>query len=413
MDKPKIKVFWYSDFLCPTGFGNVAEEIVHRLYKTGKYEFTVLGINFKGEPYHLPDSPYFHLKNIPVHPAEYRGDILGQQRLINFLASTDIDLLFVLQDTFNMAQLAKPLQALRAAKKYKHIYYFPVDGDLTSDWVNNSIKIADYPVAYTKYGVSQVKKYTDIELPIIYHGVDTDTFYPLNKKERDKFRKMYLKASPSDFVITNVNRNTVRKDFPRTIITWLQLRKEFKNVKLYLHADVKDHVGYDLARFIKQHVPSILENDIIYPDPEFMKKLSMPKKAMRSIYGMSDAVISTSLGEGWGLSTTEAMACMVPVVMPKHTSMVEIIGSKCERGYLASCSNFCVLQQHDNYQLRPMVDVDDMVRQIRSIITQPEVAAAKTEQAYKWVKANCDWDKIAKKWDSIFTEAYEAKTNQQ
>ena len=35
----KIKVLWWSDFLRHTGFGNVAEEIVSRLQKTGKYAY--------------------------------------------------------------------------------------------------------------------------------------------------------------------------------------------------------------------------------------------------------------------------------------------------------------------------------------------------------------------------------------
>jgi glycosyltransferase involved in cell wall biosynthesis len=305
-----------------------------------------------------------------------------------------------------MARLAGPLQAIRSAKKWKYIYYFPVDGDLAPEWVNNSVAVADYPVAYTKYGQQQVKKCAGLKVPYIYHGVDTKVFYPLTKKERDEFRASFLKAKPRDFVVTNVNRNTARKDIPRTIIAWRELKKKVRNAKLYLHMDMTDPVGYDLLTFVKHHMPPEIEDDIIYPDPGFMKRLGLPKQAMRSIYGASDVVISTSLGEGWGLSTTEAMAFKVPVVMPKHTSSTEIIGENGLRGHLADCDNFYVLRQHDNYQERPLVSVPDLNSRIRNVAANPAIAKKKVDAAYRWVKQNCDWDKIAEQWDAIFTKAY-------
>ena len=45
---------------------------------------------------------------------------------------------------------------------------------------------------------------------------------------------------------------------------------------------------------------------------------------MRSLYGAADLLLTTSLGEGWGLPVTEALACGTPVVVPMHTSLMEI-----------------------------------------------------------------------------------------
>jgi glycosyltransferase involved in cell wall biosynthesis len=402
-----IKVLWYSDFLVPTGFGNVAEEILSRLLKTGKYKFTVIGINYDGTPYDIPDSPYYRLKGVPVHPAEFRGDMLGRQRLLNFLARADIDVLFALQDTFNMSHMDGPLRAVRAAKKWKYIYYFPVDGPLNKEWVDKAVCTADYPVVYTKFGLEEVRMHDEsTKIPTIYHGVDRDVFYPMDPKERREFRKTFLKATDKNFVVTNVNRNTVRKDLPRTILAWRHLRQRLRRAKLYLHTDVSDPAGYDLERFIKLHIPPEMQDDISYPDPLFMRKFGMPKEAMRNIYGASDVVVSTSLGEGWGLSTTEAMACKVPVIMPMHTSSIEIVGDDEQRGWLAPCENHFVLQQHDNYQIRPLVSHYDLMCKMLEVSANPGIVEEKTEAAYTWVKRRCNWDEIAKQWDALFTRAH-------
>ena len=42
------------------------------------------------------------------------------------------------------------------------------------------------------------------------------------------------------------------------------------------------------------------------------------------MYNAADLYLTTSLGEGWGLGVTEAMACHTPVAMPRHTSLAEI-----------------------------------------------------------------------------------------
>lgn len=401
-----IKVLWYSDFLIHTGFGNVAEEILSRLHLTKKYDFTVLGINYFGEPYNTIESPYYHLRDIVVHPAEYNKDPLGSEKLINFLKKDRYDVLFVLQDVFNMSPLSDTLRTIRAEKGFKYIFYFPVDGPMEPEWVYRGVKIADYPVAYTNYGADEIYKH-DPKLPldIILHGVDTDVFYPLTDSERSTFRRQYFGAEPDEFVVTNVNRNQVRKDIPRTIVTWVQLKKRVPKSKLYLHMHIREQVGYDIPLLIKKLVPVNWRNDVICPNPASFGLHGFTKKTLRKIYGASDVVMSTTIGEGFGLSTVESAACRTPIVMPRHTALVEIVGANEERGYLADCSNFTILQNHDGYRVRPLVDVNSLADKIAHVYENSKEAKEKAEAAFVWVKENCNWDKIVAKWDKIFESA--------
>jgi glycosyltransferase involved in cell wall biosynthesis len=392
----KKRILWYSDFLCPTGFGNVAEAIVSRL--KDKYAFTVLGINHFGEPYNIPGHPYYHLRDIPVYPARDERDYLGRQKLLDVLHAGRFDTLFILQDTFNLVPLLEPIEAARADFIFNYVLYFPVDADLDADWVQ-VIEQADRPVAYTKYGQQKALEH-GLQVPYIYHGVDLDIFKPLLPAERTFCRAQYMSADDKDFIITNVNRNQHRKDLPRTILAFVQIKKQIPKAKLYLHTEVDNRSGHDLEHFVKIVVPEEMRNSIILPNPEQMRGFGVSTEIMRRIYCCSDVVISTSRGEGWGLSTTEAMACKVPVVMPRHTSFVEIVGQNEERGTLVSCNEIDVNIQ-DNNRIRPVVDIDDLVQMVRDVYDLPEQHQQTAEEASVWVREHCDWNKIAAQWDEI------------
>ena len=65
----KIKLLFFGDTPSGnTGFSTVSKNILKRLYATGKYDITVVGINYFGDPHDLP---------YKIYPAAYnqQGDI--------------------------------------------------------------------------------------------------------------------------------------------------------------------------------------------------------------------------------------------------------------------------------------------------------------------------------------------------
>jgi glycosyltransferase involved in cell wall biosynthesis len=393
----KQKILWYSDFCVPTGFGNVAEAIVSRL--KDKYDFTVLGINYYGDPYNIPDHPYYHLKDIPVFPAADAEDYLGRQKLLNLLHRGQFDILFILQDTFNLVPFLEPLEDARKDKGFKYVLYYPVDAYLDEAWAKVVVQ-ADQAVAYTWHGRNQTALH-GVDVPYIYHGTDTNVFYPLTENERAFCRGMYLKASPEDFIITNVNRNQHRKDITRTILAFMKMCQHIPKAKLYLHTNLKSKSGHDLEYFINIHVPPEIRSRIVLPDPETIDRGGVSQEILRRLYCCSDVVISTSRGEGWGLSCTEAMACGVPVVMPRHTSFPEIVSPGEERGLLADCNEIDV-NTLDNERVRPVVSIEHLVEQVQRVYENPKAAQERAAAALDWVQEYCDWDKIAAQWEEIF-----------
>jgi len=383
------KILWYSDFLVNTGFGNVSENIIERIMDN--FAIESLAVNWFGEPQNKKDSIYYKFRNIPVVQAKNQFDPFGRSKFINILIKENYDTVFILQDLFNLTEITEELKCIKAKKNFKYVLYAPLDSTVKQSW-RDVIKTADVPVVYTNWA----KKQLNMDCRVIYHGVDK-SFLKLSRQNILNFKNEYFGIKDQDILITNVNRNQQRKDLTKTIAAFDIFHKNTnQNSYLYLHCNWKDESGIDLSDFIKTYYPDLIER-IIRP------KRPLTKDGLNYVYNASDLVVSSTLGEGWGLSTTEAMACGVPVLIPDNTTAREILGEG-ERGYLCKCGNnqsLMVSLNFDNNLLRPAVDVQDMAEKMELILNSKKEVGQKVCSAIKWVNENCNWDKIAKEWSDL------------
>ena len=398
----KIKVLAYCDApTCATGFGTVSRNIFEALYKTGRYDIDILGINYWGDPHNFP-------YRIWPTGTNSEKDPYGRQKVVNMVPQMDFDLLFFLQDTFIMNFLPTLVPHLKAnrQKPFKSICYYPIDSILKPEWGKN-IDVIDTLVAYCEFGKQETLKTLPDkkDIAVINHGVNVNDYYPLSTNEIKAFRERYFGSQASKFIITNLNRNQQRKDIPRTLMAFKKFREIVPDSILYLHMSMKDQ-GWDLPEVCKG-MGFDISKDVIFPQ-NFGPNQGYPKHIVNALYNISDVVISTTTGEGWGLSWIEAMAAKTSVIMPDNTSMSEIITE--DKGYLvksgSNASLFSILP-HDNEVLRPLVDVDDLVDKLVYVYNNREEAAQKAENAYKWIVEDMNWQKgIAKQWVKIFDESY-------
>lgn len=423
----KIKVLFYGDFLQSTGFGNVAMNLLRRLNKTGKYQFEVLAINYDGTPINDPESRYYEFKDMVIHPAanllKGQTDFMGTHKLVEMLQAAKFDVLFALQDVFNMVKYKNLISEVKHVTGAKYLFYFPVDGKIRKEWVEFGMKIPDKAVTYTDFGVKEVAK-VDEEfaktLEALPHGFDRETFFPIPEEERKNVRKLFFKTEDDDeFIITNVNRNQPRKDMVRCIRMFDKFVKDNPKIKtrLYLHCRPEDTHGINLPLFATEYCSKETVDKISFPQVEVMAGDGFSDDVMRQIYCASDLVISTTLGEGFGLSIGEAMSCGTPVMMPRNTAVTYQIGEKEERGYLVgsgSDDNLWHLNVQDNNVLRPLTDIVEGAEKLKHIFDNKEERSEKAKNAFKWVK-KLDWDKIAGRFEEILDElgkeAIETKEN--
>jgi glycosyltransferase involved in cell wall biosynthesis len=374
----------------------------------------VIGINYFGEPY---DHEEWSIKVMPAyqftkrHIEEY-DDFFGRQRIIDELSTGQYDILFTLQDPFLIATTGKVIAQVRdqlkeaGRKSFKWIYYYPVDGNQRTEWIQNAVELADYPVAYTEYGKSETIKYAlnkDLRVDVIPHGTDTSIFYKMARPESRKFKREIFGGLVKDkFLITNVNRNQRRKAIWRTLQVFADFKKRCNDAILYLHMQAVDDGG-DFVVMAK-HLGLTAGEDVLYLPT--LGDSGVPTEVLNTIYNVSDVIISTTLGEGWGLTTTEAMATKTPVIMPKNTSLVEICANN--RGILVDCDETINLGNQDLQQFRPLVNVKKFSDALFDVYSNPGKYNEMVENAYNWVK-ELTWDKIGEKWITLFAEASQAQ----
>jgi glycosyltransferase involved in cell wall biosynthesis len=399
----KIKILAYCDApTCATGFATVSRNILNGLYATGKYDIDILGINYWGEPHNFP---------FRIWPTGINNDRdpYGRKKVFQQILQMDFDLLFFLQDTFILDFLPELHNKLREQnKKFKSICYYPVDGTPKESWLHN-VNACDYLVAYSEFGKEEsIKSLPIIKTPmVIPHGVNTKDYFPINKNDVSAFRAHFFGAQSNKFIFTNLNRNQQRKDIPRTIAAFAEFHKEIPQSLLYLHMAKKDQ-GWDLPEVVEAYDLNITE-DVIFPE-NFGPNQGYPRNIVNMIYNASDCVISTTLGEGWGLSWIEAMAAKTPVIMPRNTAMIENITE--DRGWLVNSGSnpsLFTIVPNDNEVVRPLVDVEDMVRAMRAVYFDTEEARKRANNAYNWIATKMDWENsIIPKWQMAFDTAYKS-----
>lgn len=400
----KIKLLFYGDSpTVSTGFGTVSRNILMGLHATGKYDIKVLGVNMWGDPHPYP---------FPIWPIGIgSNDPYGRQRAFDMMARNfDYDVLFLFQDSFILESLvATGLDKLRQTKSFVSMSYFPIDGIPKKSWID-CMNMIDVPVTYTEFGkMESILACPSIsnKLKVIPHGVNIKDFYPLPEEATASFRKQYFGKHADKFIVTNLNRNQQRKDIPRTLLAFKHFKQRRPNSALYLHMATKDQ-GWDLSEVCKG-MGLQLGEDVLMPGANFGPNQGFPISVVNQIYNASDVVISTTVGEGFGLSTVEAMACRTPLIFPRNTALTEIIGADEERGYLiasgATPNDFTVLP-NDNEVLRPLASVTELVEKLMFVYDNSDAAKAKADAAYTWVTSNLIWDRhIVPMWDELIMKA--------
>jgi glycosyltransferase involved in cell wall biosynthesis len=408
----KLEVLVYADsVLASTGFSTVSRNLLRILYATGKYNFTCIGINHDGSPYDQQKYPYaIHPAVSPLSMNKVYEDVYGRQKFIDFARTGNFDLVFMLQDTFIVESFLPTMLEMRdklpKEKKFPIIYYFPIDGEPKKSWIENTVAMVDFPVTYTEYAKKECLKHVPglDRMPIIYHGVDKSTFFPLPANVVADFRKQFFPKHSDKFIVLNVNRNQPRKDLHRTFAAFSLFHKKNPNTFLFINAQAAD-VGGNLLE-IAEHYGLKYDEDWACPSGQFNANQGYPIEIVNQLYNACDLVASTSIGEGWGLSISEGMAVKKTVLFPRNTSMVEIIGENEEYGYLcrsgATINDWICLGMPDNNLLRPLTDVVDLSEKMCYIYEHQDEAKTKAELAYERVWT---WEQVGEQWKDVFNKA--------
>jgi len=406
----KIYLLCLFDYQCTTGFATVSHNIVRELKKAyGEQLFLdILAINYFG-PGTEPDNRTRIYPAAKLLEGTKQQDVYGRTAFLQMLQEGDYDGIFIIQDMgviLEMATLIKEIKEKRRKanrKSFKSVYYFPVDGTPLAEHFEN-FSVFDKLVVYTEYGRNEILQLLPAlkgRLQVILHGVNPGNFYPLPTSRIIKFREDYFGANASKTIITNVNRNQPRKDIPTTILAFQEYHEQYnRDSFLYLHMTPNDPMGWNLYKVMKQ---TRLKEGIDYMfSPEELFHAGASMETLNSIYNASDLYLTTTSGEGFGLTILEAMMCKCPVVAPLHSSITEISGQGEFIFQLETLYPFCT---HFDNMFRWQSDYTEIAEVIDSAITNKEEALRKVEKAYAFAHS-ITWDKVCRRWIEVFKETF-------
>lgn len=215
------------------------------------------------------------------------------------------------------------------------IYYVPIDIDHCLPAVFNVARCCDVQVFYTQRGVDLATRLVPEmagKCSAIGLGTEPHIFYPMGEEARREQRKRIFGIDDDTFIVINVNRNQGRKDLARTMACFHAFHTTFPHSLLYMHSVIQDYGGNLMTQAAMCGLDiTALPSEIAFSSLDLNKPWS--RSDLNCLYNAADCLVSTSYGEGWGLTTTEAMSAGCPVVVPMNTANYDIIGPNQERGW--------------------------------------------------------------------------------
>jgi glycosyltransferase involved in cell wall biosynthesis len=406
------KILYLGDYVARTGFGTVSHNIICEVKKHYREELQldIIAINYFGDPYYEDERTFV----VSAVKNDVNQDSYGRFFFLKMLKEGDYDGVFICQDIGIVQPLIEVMEVIKREKKennqkqFKSIFYFPVDCPMVKQ-LTKGLEFFDVLATYTEYGREIILDYRPelkTKIHVVPHGNNPKDFYPLEKNERESFRKEFFGENANKFIITNVNRNQPRKDIPTTILAFQEAKDFWSSIYdlpkpfLYLHMHPRDPKGWDLRLIFEQ---TNLVEDVDYKLlPPIWEQSGCETDVLNKIYNASDVMLTTSVSEGWGLTVSEAAACKIPVIAPMHTSFTEMLDNG-KRGYMIEDTFLCC-HNIDSF-IRFQVDYNDVADMIKRVAIDKRLKSAilsqKVDAAYEWSQ-KLQWSIICKRWIEYF-----------
>jgi len=387
-----VKILWIGDGGTSTGFSRVCHEIGERLVADYGHSVDVLAIGYDAK---TPINTNLRLWAAGMRMGFDRHLEVLQQVMPDLVIFNE-DIPFTLRRLFDNPQYDPEQKLYRGP--WKLASYTPIDGEgFPGPWRKFPEFVETMP--YTKYGAEALGLDR-----WIYHGVDSDTFHPLEDgpivgeedtfTSREQVREKY--GIPQDaFVIGRVDSNSGRKDWPSTwrLVEYATEHITDRPVVAVFHTLIKQaQHGVNFSALITRGRGKYIITD----------SKAWQSEDIAALMNTFDIFVSTTRGEGFGLTVAEALACGVPVLAPRHSSLPEVVGPG---GVLVEPGR--VLTTPYGHDLR-LPDVDTMAQQLVRLAREPALLRGLGTAGLEHVRSTFSWDTAARQWDEFSRSLVEA-----
>jgi D-inositol-3-phosphate glycosyltransferase len=376
MSDERPHILLCADAVAPTGFARVSYNLMRQL--ESRYRWSVLGLNALGDP--APDWPW------DIYPAHLGGDMWGYARYRSLVDQLHPDAVMIINDAWNVAKY------LKLKRDEQVVAYVPVDAPNCQD--GSALNGLDLAIFYTCFGEQEVRLggYAGPSV-VIPHGVDLSVYHPVSTVEARRY--LGLPELADAFIVGNVNRNQPRKRLDLTISAfarWVHEQSLPANVLLWLHAANRDR-GWDLRQLAAYYG---VGSRLVLTSEAMTSFAGVKESDMKYIYCAANVQISTTLGEGFGLSQIESMACMRPNIVPDWSALSEWAK---DAAYLVPVSHTMATPERVN-TIGGCVSEDAMVAALDRFYREPDLRLEYAQRGYDLaLRPAYRWEIIAAQFD--------------
>jgi D-inositol-3-phosphate glycosyltransferase len=381
----QMKVLWIGDAACDSGFAKATHYTLDGFVKAG-HEIEVLGLNYRGDKHPYP----YH-----ISPAWAGGDLFGVKRVHHVMERFPADVVVIQNDPWNIPRYVEKFDQL--VRRPFLVGAIAVDG---LNCMGHALNGLDHVIFWTKFAQDEaIRGGLTKPSSVITLGVDLDVYQPY---DRQRARRQLLPDHPQmhdGFWVINVNRNQPRKRLDLTIqyfAEWMHSYK-IKDAYLYLHVCPTGDVGIDCDQLAGYYG---LKGHMILSEPDAYKGAS--ELGMARTYQAADAYLSTTHGEGMGLTTLEAMACGLPCVVPNWSAL----GDWAWAANLVPCTGRTTMWGGPNV-IGGVPDKDATIRALHDIYESQDTRGVMREQGILLANdPKFRWWTIAAEFEQVVRRAY-------
>jgi glycosyltransferase involved in cell wall biosynthesis len=315
-----------------TGFGVVTEEIGGRLIKAG-HDVRVMAVNHRGEPAQGPLAGR-------VWPTNLLGQFINEPNAAAIdgtlwprLQTGDVwkpEAVLVIADMSGLlGYIGNSVNAWRTLPVY---HYCPIEGDnLHPSW--RDVWSLFQPVAMSLYGQRVISEHIGRPVPMIYHGVNADTFRPVSMSDpfvvngkrlgTKEACKQHIGLDPYRNVILRSDRLVERKFYHAFVESMAQVLAKSPDTDVLIHCAPVDG-NLDLTQEVLRLPVEFRKRFMVSNSHDTFRGLTTEELVV--LINAADVYVSTTGGEGFGLNLAESLACEVPVVVTDWAAEGEVVG---------------------------------------------------------------------------------------
>lgn len=342
-----MKIQFFGD-LSGTGFGTVTQDLGRAMIDLGE---DVRFVSFNELPGDLPEpfasrtfrvgeaSGWVHMPTTPEEAVLMQERITGLFTGASWPDGWAPDAGIILGDYEAVRQGVMPVAIEQSTLPLFH--YCPIEGvQLPPRWASFWQRVT--PIAMSEFGAGQIEIVMGKRPPMVYHGVDSEAFYPVSPERpivltikgimgRPTILRLTTKAECKTFFGGNpertwlfrADRHMPRKRYPSLLRSLAPILRDHPDVDFVYHCATSDQGGNmeDAKSKFRPDIAARMLSTRLHD--EFG---GIERKGLNALYNAADIYVSTS-AEGFGLTIAEAMACGVPAIGLGYSSVPEVIGA--------------------------------------------------------------------------------------